>query len=671
MHLHKSPNLFYLLSVLVITAFVITSITSCQSATPTLEEGQVTGSSVPSPGAGQQNVIEAPSPTSEQPSQGLTSPGTPAVLGFVLDPDGAPVPYALVGDEMTDINGAVSGELTVSPSGWLEIKSLGYASAYAKPGNPIHETGFFESRLTPYQAFILIAQGEQVTLTVGTTEQALAEFTVDAGALSSLPAYIEASRYDLAEVGPGQASLDNGEVMDLALALAIEGSTVEGSKVSVASGKTVTFKVLPDANLAASPTLAIFNPQVGVWQIQAGACVPGIDAGLLCTIPQFSSHIGLFVPHVEAALPKQRVLQGLAALKRIFRPSLASDDQAYQDALTNALEWGRIMEGELMRTGSNSPESQQEMADRLGKLTVAAEAYAAAHPDASAVSHLLTAYDLATAFGELDLAARLLKDAIAIVEKMADDLLKDPNCARIREMVNVMTLLTMVGGSSAKADAMLDKIQKLSECDEWIGHINVTLNLSGTNPGLEKLTLESGFPMWTEDHRVMMATNVNTFVLRGEDTIKLNFGEVKYGKYDRDNCHNYLTHGVEGGDSILMKFDGSYDGYTFSVGDLQPQGGSATITYGAHAERYNDEKDECETYADEVIPAPNYTTLLLHGFSGSPPITIQEMLEQGGNLEITGGMPITNGAYDLGIIPAEDGYIRWYFRHIQRFLPMK
>jgi hypothetical protein len=329
------------------------------------------------------------------------------------------------------------------------------------------------------------------------------------------------------------------------------------------------------------------------------------------------------------------------------------------------------MEGELSRTGSTSPEAQQEMSNRLGKLAEAAEAYAASHPGASAVSHLLQAADLAIAFGELELAARLLKDAVTLVEKMADDLLKDPNCARIREMTNVLQILILVGGSSEKVNAMTDKIAALAECDEWIGHVNVSLNLSGTNPGLEKYSRESGWPMWMEDHRVMMATNVKTYVLRGEDTVKLDFGEVKYGKYDRDNCHNYLTHGLESNGNIIMKFDGTYDGYTFSVGDLRSEGGSATVTYGAHAERYNDEKEECETYADQVIPAPNYTTLLQHGFSGSPPITIQEMLDKGGDLEITGGMKLNNEAYELGILPVESGYIRWYFRHTQRFLPVK
>jgi len=218
---------------------------------------------------------------------------------------------------------------------------------------------------------------------------------------------------------------------------------------------------------------------------------------------------------------------------------------------------------------------------------------------------------------------------------------------------------------------MTEKLSKMNECDQWLGHIIIQMPLSSTNPGLDRYSKESGSLFWSEDHAVMMTTNVATYVLKGEDTVKLDFGEVMYGKKDRHNCHNYLTHGAESGGSIVLKFDGRYDGYTFTVGDLQPEGGSATITYGAHSERWDNEKDECVEIADQTVPAPNYTTLLRHGFNGSPPITNQEMLDKGGNDFIQGTEQISNDAYDLGIYPVESGTVRWTFIHTKKFLPQK
>jgi len=155
--------------------------------------------------------------------------------------------------------------------------------------------------------------------------------------------------------------------------------------------------------------------------------------------------------------------------------------------------------------------------------------------------------------------------------------------------------------------------------------------------------------------------------------VKLNFGEVRYGYYDRYGCHNYLTHAGQGG-SVVLKFDGRYDGYTFTVGDLQPEGGSASITYGGHGERWDSEKEECVEIRDATASAPNYTSVLSHGFppGGSPPITIQEILNQAGtDIEFNGGETISNDAFELGIFPTQEGSIRWFFRHTQRYLPVK
>jgi hypothetical protein len=653
----RSPSLFYGQYKIIAVILLAAAIVSCNSSTPS-PVGVPTSSS------------SAPAITGQPTTQGTEYGEAPAVLGFVLDPNGYPVAYASVANEFTDANGAVSGDLPGSPSGWLKITSLGYVDGYVKPGQLTKATSYFEARLTPFKAFLPLDPGGEVRLLLGDSAQPLAEFTINSETVSTLPAYIEATVYNLADVDPAQAPLSNNELMDLALAVAVQASSGSGDPINLASGKSIELKIFPDPTLPVSPTLAIFDPQAGVWQVEDGACTPDAEGGLSCTIASFSPLIGLFGPHVytTSALPTP---QFRAISKPFFLQAPTDDDQAYREALNAVEEWARFMEWELRQTGTNSPESQQEMSNRLGDLGDAAEAYAADHPDASGVSHLLKAAELAYSFGELELSAKLIEQAKAVVEKMADDLLKESDCGRIREMYHVLDMLISLGASPQKEQALRDKIDKLGECDMWLGRITIEMPLSSTNPGLDRYSMESGGQSWIEEHSVMMATNISTYILKGEDKVNLDFGEVMYGKKDEHDCHDYLTHSVDSGGSIVMKFDGRYDGYTFTIGDLQPEGGSATIMYGAHAERWDDEKDECEEIADQMVPAPNYTTLLRHGFSGSPPITIQEMLLQGDNDVIKGSEQISNDAYDLGIYPVQSGTIRWYFFHTQKYLPLK
>ena len=600
----------------------------------------------------------------------------PAVMGFVLDPDGAPVAFAAVGDEITDRNGIVSGDLPASASGWLEVKTLGSATGYAMPGDPIGETGFFETRLTPFDAFMHLASEEEVVFTLGDVAQPVAEVSIPAGAVSTLPVFVEAATYDLVDVGPYLAELSSGEQMDLEFALAVEASSDSGDRIALAAGESISVRIFPNPTLPASPALAVFDAQTGVWQVHEGACAPAEGGGEVCTVPQFAPLIGLFGPHVDSTSALPSDAEALASMspagKGLYRPTPAGEDQAYQVAMIEVAIWVEAGQMEVEVTGMVSPEWEAGMTSRLEKLADAAEAYAAIHPDASGISHLLAAADPAMTTDNQPIADRLLEKAKATAESMADELLKESDCGRTVEMAKMYDLLTSLG-SLAKAEAMLQKIQSMGECDQWIGHIRVDFNLTSSNPGLDKWTKETGPITWFEDHVVEMTTNVSTLVLRGEDTVKLNFGEVRYGYYDRYGCHNYLTHAGQGG-SVVLKFDGRYDGYTFTVGDLQPEGGSASITYGGHGERWDSEKEECVEIRDATASAPNYTSVLSHGFppGGSPPITIQEILNQAGtDIEFNGGETISNDAFELGIFPTQEGSIRWFFRHTQRYLPVK
>jgi len=658
---HNSRDLFNLRRLVTTIVLVSVIITSCN---------------MPGPLSGEQGSESGgPLATSEQPIQGSGSIEVPAVLGFVLDPDGAPVAYATVDEEYTDRTGAVSGDLAGSASGWLEVKELGSATGYAMPADLIGETAFFEARLTPFEVFQPMESGKEVVFTLGDVAQPVAEVSIPAGAVSALPAFVEAATYDLVDVGPRLAGLSSGEEMDLAIALAVEAISDGGALVALAAGESITVTVFPSPNLPASPTLAVFDAQAGIWQVQQGACTPAEAGGVACTVPQFAPLIGLFGPHVDPTSAAPHDAETIALIspagRGMYRRTSTGDDQDYQAAEAAVEIWLGAGQGQLERTGELSAEWEAEMTNRIERLADAAEAYADAHPDSSGISHLLLAAQLALLTGrDAAIADKLLKQAREIAEAAAEALLEEGDCGRIHEMLLAAQQLMLLGGSQAIIDALIEKAGKMLECDVWTGSIWVWMTLASSQPGLDRWTKESGPENWMEEHKVTMTTNIQTYVLKGEDYVKLDFGQVMYGRKDKHGCHNYLTHSGDG-ESIYLNFDGQYDGYTFTVGDLKPASGSSTITYGAHGERWDSEEEKCVEIRSAEAPAPNYSSVLVHGFSGTPPITMQQMLQGGDNTHIGGQEDFSNDASELGVIPVMGGHVIYKFFHAKKGLPQK
>jgi hypothetical protein len=355
----------------------------------------------------------------------------------------------------------------------------------------------------------------------------------------------------------------------------------------------------------------------------------------------------------------------------LYRQTPTGDDQAYQDAMTDCEVWLWIGEGQIDRTGSVSPEWEAEMTNRVGKLADAAEAYADTHPDSSGLSHLLAAAQLALKTGQDPaIADKLVKDAREIAEAAAEALLEEGDCGHIVEILLAEQQLILLGGSQTIIDALQQKLEKMGDCDEWTGWINMYFTVAPTPPRLDEWQRQWGSD-WREGHVVHIVTNVQTHILNGEDFVTLHFPEVRYVKKDRHGCEEWLDHVGPGGGKISLKFDGTYDGYTFAVGDLTPESSSATIMYSAHGERWDDEEEKCEVIGDTSAEAPNYTSILVHGMSGTPPITMQQILQSGNNISIFGDLQLTNDAFELGIHPWQNGSMHWNINHTRKYLPVK
>lgn len=116
-----------------------------------------------------------------------------------------------------------------------------------------------------------------------------------------------------------------------------------------------------------------------------------------------------------------------------------------------------------------------------------------------------------------------------------------------------------------------------------------------------------------------------------------------------------------------ITFSGTYDGSAFSISDLQYNCYAEIIQY-----IYNEgeEDDECVVHFEASIPVHNYSSYLAHGFYGSPPITLQEILETapgtaGGMEVIRGSGKFGNPSPDVGSYPFNTSSVTWNLVHVQ------
>ncbi len=198
------------------------------------------------------------------------------------------------------------------------------------------------------------------------------------------------------------------------------------------------------------------------------------------------------------------------------------------------------------------------------------------------------------------------------------------------------------------------------------------MRLAETHPALDKLSLVSGGGLWKEHHVLKITTDPQTYESHGEDVLQINFFNVKYEDVSKD-CEQSFTYNASG--QVVLKFDGSYDGYTFAMGDVSQAGGSSSVSLTQDQVMENKKDDECEVVSSFPISfsIPHFS-FLAHGVSSpSPPLTIQEILDSAaGQQEHFGGKEaFSNDQVDLGTYPFNNGNIIWIFYHVQKVLPIE
>jgi len=490
---------------------------------------------------------------------------------------------------------------------------------------------------------------------------------------------------DPLDVGPIDAPLSTGEVLQLHHAFALLALNPTGTIIDPAPVAEVTLELSDEGTPVGESSLATFDSQAGVWTIVPDACDAAADNRVICRLPGFSPLFGLFgeptLSFENAALPAGRETASAARASAFQiagafpRNQASQDDQAYKRALTSIrlfLAWSAA------RGEPGDPATAANLVEELAK---AAEEFARSSPNEAGKLHLLNAADTAGGLGDEATLQRLQSQATEIANQLARDVLDKADCGRVVEMLHRQEQLEMLAGDATLKQALDDKIKEFWDCDLWVGQIRVTMFISAQDPTMYMGPLKSNGGAWNEVHTVRMATNPANYVLTGENVVKVSFPTVSYwlGPLSGRPCPSYVEHfGEPESNQVVLQFGGTYDGVTFSLEEPIWEEQSRPMNVVTRTVLANEGAGQCQVLSDKRAEHESYYSLLTrHGLYQVPPsapITIQEMIENstrspGDDEQLRGYETLVNPIPMSGTFPFKTGTVNWWFLHVKKALP--
>jgi len=590
----------------------------------------------------------------------------PKHIGFIFDPEGQGIPFALVGGtEIAAEDGVISGDFKAFDNQWIPAEAPGFATSYGQPLVPRDEGFFFDVTLTPYQhmggleagAFLVDSVEGEYNLTL----------SLSPGSFNEPDAAIGLAALERMHVVPSRVSHRSAEGMRLRAAFAVQAFSGMWDSVQLADGAVLPLTIEFASLLGAEAVFATFDPVLGEWQEQDVDCTSSDSLVYTCQLPMVDPLWAVFdLEENFMTADSFSHTAGLAA------PVLQESD-GLLDAFNLALNaFNYFMTDNI--DNSNFSFSDPALLTLLSNLEEAAFDYAQEHRTEGAKRVLLKARDAADWSGNEEMANDLFDETGEISEEIAEDLLKDVSCGEQKRLLNGVAQLYLTSSNDVLEEQVFEKLKEITgDCDIWTGWISVTMVTTRNHPADLPLSGRGG-SWWREYHTVKLFTNVKTYELHGESQVRHMFSPIHY--LDTDPCKLEIIISGRAGHPTI-DYEGRYDGVDFTIFRGVPQGEAGFITqvWDFHDK---DENDTCRlTYHNEFF-FENYYSQILHGItSESPQIDLHEMLNSGersmsGNVEfITGNETLINPEPEMGVFPFHTGDINWRFRHTQKGLPVE
>jgi hypothetical protein len=626
---------------------------------------------------------QTPTAVDEALDQGLPVEGAlPASMGIVLDPLGNLVGSAVVaGIEITTSEGNFSGSLSAYPSGWVSIEALGYLTGYAKPFGKMKGVELFETRLTPLQTGVIFTDSTAASLSLILSTGYELQIELARGQFDAVPRAVQAAPIDPLDIGPFFEELDDGANLKIVTAFGLSSYDETLESVPLAAGASMPVFIMDSGALSDAVSLAVFNPDTGEWDVQQPGCQRENPETLACSLGTLSPLVAIFDAHTSAAFRKMTplvfhhqdflgaIIAWLDDLMRLDRLAAPPGDAASDyKAAKRAYEEYMDEHGEV---DPNDPEGRKVLDDLIDSARRMAEA---SESEAGKFA-LLTAASAAMESGDPATGEQFVREASDIADRLAKKDLQELDCGEFRRLLKRAEQLMLLHDDEGLAQKLIDKATEMAvDCDVWRGTITVWMISSSRHPGGLDMQAK-GTPSWFEYHTIQLWTNVKTYAMHGWDTIRLVFPEVTYVR--EGECRNDIKiSGQPQGGQARLEYSGRYDGYEFQINEPPSASGGVSIAQRHHFELKTN--NICMTATDYQVSAPNYSSVIAHGFEyGSPPINLQEILSEGSQgryMEITtirGSQDLNNPDPDTGKYPFILAHINWSILHVEPKLPIE
>ncbi len=586
----------------------------------------------------------------------------PRLLGYVLDPDGGAVAFAEVGgEEIATEDGVASGDFLDYEGGWIPVTAMGYASGYAYAFAEDQGFPFFVTHLTLYQSLDLW-EGEPLSLQGSSPGGVYLSADLPPGIFQDPSVVVGLAVIEPYDISPIMAPYPDGEGLKLKTAFALEAFDQDWLPIDLNSGAVIPLTLEMPTPLSERAKFARFDRAAGEWQSLDLNCEIAEGNLYTCQLDKIDPLIGIFDQPENVSI-------GVIHSPREGSASLREDNTAWDDldeaigALQdwiNAQEWG-------------VDPSNPTLIELVEKLAKVAQDYAKKNRNESGKSILAEAAPHAMATGQLDLANELTDEMASIAEEVGKEALKENNCAEYKKMIKAAEQIQYLKADFSLADQIMKKVADMvKDCDVWTGTITVALKIPSTHPA--GLDAKGGGGLWWEFHSVKIRTNVKTHAMYGEGKVRIAFPQVTFER--SDPCPKVIEISGSGGDAMVV-FKGIYDGYSFYIHELGPQGSGGSIHQSWQTEAKQD--GECKLVRENSFSFPNFYSLIVHGVSSdSPPISYYEILDTGTAAEDSMGLEtfdgkefIVNSDPDMGVYPFLEGQVYWHFWHMVKVLPLK
>ena len=569
-----------------------------------------------------------------------------AFLALAATPEDEPVANATIAGlgTTTSSYGVATGSSAPETEQWYKVQAVGHAPDYVRSLGSLEGRALFESVLTPVDSRVTYSYGDQTVIRDNSADT-FVEIRVPPDAFTG-DVLLELTRIEPLHLGPLFAETASGESLFPQMAFSIEAWDKNANKAVFQAGATANVTLTDNGLLGDSPVLAWFNPESGKWEQLEALRLNGNT--IQATLTHFSTYAGM-----GSNPPGGQDYHGARA---DFKKSLG--------------DWAQ-------QGGGGEP--PQEVLDALDRLAGEAIEFANANNNEIGKQRLFSVMARAQMLGQESVSQQMGQKARDISRGIAESLINNPDCGRLREMMGCMAQCRTLGLDS-QAQGLYVKIQDLiNVCNNWHGTVNFIMDItdpSEIDPDYKK---ESGPATWTELHELVLSVNPENYNITGDDWVSLVAPEIVYrAAGDAGDCqgeaYDELTHKATPAiGELLLTVDGVFQpgerpDFTLETPVKSPGSESLALAFTQYSQWYDDECNR-QTYGPEKVEFPYHSLLV----DQNPPITLDQMLNTGfyfdhEETEIIKGyekVSLDDSTFGNWPLPFDRLAVRWHFVHVK------